>query len=106
MLTARSFKDEAVPSKNKNIFKGASTIPDECMEVELEMDTSSVLGNESLENRSGRLSNKIEDMVSTNSDIGIIRVGRSFRHGMKKVEWSLLMKMINQSLFQDVIWVL
>lgn len=73
------------------------------MEVELEMDTSSVLGNESLENRSGRLSNKIEDMVSTNSDIGIIRVERFFHHGMKKVEWSLLMKMINQFLFQDVI---
>lgn len=66
------------------------------------MDTSSVLGNESLENRSGRLSNKIEDMVSANSDIGITRVERSFLLGMKKVEWSLLMKMINQSLFQDV----
>lgn len=34
--------------------KPVSTIPDECMGVELEISTSSVLGNESLENRSGR----------------------------------------------------
>ena len=34
-----------------------STIPDECMEVGLEIGTSDVLGNESSANRSGRLFN-------------------------------------------------
>ena len=36
-------------------IEGVSTIPDECMEVELEIGTSGVLGNEAPENRSGRL---------------------------------------------------
>ena len=35
--------------------ESVSTIPDECMEVELEIGTSGVLGNEAPENRSGRL---------------------------------------------------
>lgn len=41
----------------KSIFynKSVSTIPDECMGVGLEISTSSVLGNEALENRSERL---------------------------------------------------
>lgn len=34
--------------------KSVSTIPDECMEVGLEIGTSDVLGNEASENRSGR----------------------------------------------------
>ena len=36
-------------------LKGVSTIPDECMEVETEIGTVGVLGNEAPENRSGRL---------------------------------------------------
>ena len=35
--------------------ESVSTIPDECMGVELEIGTSGVLGNEASENRSGRL---------------------------------------------------
>ena len=35
--------------------ESVSTIPDECMGVELEIVTSGVLGNEAPENRSGRL---------------------------------------------------
>jgi len=43
--------------KYKSLFliKSASTIPDECMEVGLEISTSDILGNELSENRSGRL---------------------------------------------------
>ena len=37
-------------------IKSVSTIPDECMEVELEISTVDILGNEVSENRSGRLS--------------------------------------------------
>ena len=35
-------------------MEGVSTNPDECMGVGLEIGTSSILGNEVLENRSGR----------------------------------------------------
>ena len=38
------------------MIESVSTIPDECMEVGLEIGTSDVLGNEASENRSGRLS--------------------------------------------------
>ena len=37
-------------------IEGVSTIPDECMEVGLEINASNVLGNEAFANRSGRLS--------------------------------------------------
>ena len=37
------------------LIKSVSTIPDECMGVELEIGTSDILGNEVSENRSGRL---------------------------------------------------
>lgn len=38
------------------LIKSVSTIPDECMEVEMEISTIGILGNEVPENRSGRLS--------------------------------------------------
>ena len=41
--------------KSLSLIKSASTIPDECMEVGLEISTSDILGNELSENRSGRL---------------------------------------------------
>lgn len=47
-----NFKDIIAPFINK---KSVSTIPDECMEVGLEIGTSDVIGNEASENRSGRL---------------------------------------------------
>lgn len=40
------------------------------MGVGLEIGASDVLGNESSENRSGRLSEKIEDIVSATGDSG------------------------------------
>ena len=53
------------------LIKSVSTIPDECMGVGLEIGTSSVIGNEALENRSGRLFERIEDIVSATGDSGI-----------------------------------
>jgi len=47
-----NFEEIIKPFINK---KPVSTIPDECMEVGLEIGTSDVLGNEASENRSGRL---------------------------------------------------
>ena len=45
------------------------------MEVGVEIGTTSLLGNEGLENRSGRLLlTKAEDIVSPNGNIGLICV--------------------------------
>ena len=48
------------------MIESVSTIPDECMEVGLEIGTSDVLGNEASENRSGRqcMLAYIDDIVS------------------------------------------
>ena len=48
------------------MIESVSTIPDECMEVGLEIGTSDVLGNEASENRSGRqcILIYIDDIVS------------------------------------------
>lgn len=56
------------------LIKSVSTIPDECMGVGLEIGTSDVLGNEASENRSGRLFVRIDDIVSTLGDKGLICV--------------------------------
>ena len=57
------------------LIKGVSTIPDECMEVGLEIGTSGVIGNEAPENRSGRLRRIfVDDIVSANGDIREKRV--------------------------------
>ena len=53
------------------MIKSVSTIPDECMEVGLEIGTSDVLGNEASENRSGRLFVRIDDIVSAIGDNGL-----------------------------------
>ena len=58
------------------LIKSVSTIPDECMEVGLEIGTSGVLGNEAPENRSERLSIKIEHIVSSTGDSGLKRAER------------------------------
>ena len=49
------YVDETVLSFLTCKIESVSTIPDECMEVETEIGTVGVLGNEAPENRSGRL---------------------------------------------------
>lgn len=62
-LTVRSlliymckYVDETVLSFLTCKIESVSTIPDECMEVETEISTVDILGNEVSENRSERLS--------------------------------------------------
>lgn len=49
------------------LIEGVSTIPDECMEVGLEISTSDVLGNEASENRSGRQRDSLVFLMKSNS---------------------------------------